>query len=95
MLYKGSVEDRVHSILSSRLESIHGLFGQIPDVLQDVWVDMALNDVQEAQRKIDSVPTHQPFELRYHVNVGKVNWETCIIVLDSTEKRKHLMTGWK
>lgn len=95
MRYKGSVEDRVHSILSSRLESIHGLFGQIPDVLQDVWVDLALNDIQEAQRKIDSVPTHHPFELRYHVNVGKVNWETCINVLDSTEKRKHLMTGWK
>lgn len=95
MRYKGSVEDRVHSILSSRLESIHGLFGQIPDVLQDVWVNVALNDIQEAQRKIDSVPTHHPFELRYHVNVGKVNWETCINVLDSIEKRKHLMTGWK
>lgn len=95
MRYKGSVEDRVHSILSSRLESIHGLFGQIPDVLQDVWVDVALNDIQEAQRKIDSVPTHHPFELRYHVNVAKVNWETCINVLDSTEKRKHLLTGWK
>jgi SNF2 family DNA or RNA helicase len=95
MRYKGSVEDRVHSILSYRLESIHGLFGQIPDVLQDVWVDVALNDIQEAQRKIDSVPNHHPFELRYHVNVGKVNWETCINVLDSTEKRKYLMNGWK
>ena len=95
MRYKDSVEDRVHSILSSRLESIHGLFGQIPDVLQDVWVNVALNDIQEAQQKIDSVPNHHPFDLRYHVNVGKVDWETCVNVLDSTEKRKHLMTGWK
>ncbi|MFS0598606.1 phospholipase D-like domain-containing anti-phage protein [Peribacillus frigoritolerans] len=95
MRYKGSVEDRVHSILSVRLESIHGLFGQIPDVLQDVWVDVALNDIYEAQKKIDAVPTRHPFELRYHVDVGRVNWENCVKVLDTLEKRKHLMTGWK
>jgi SNF2 family DNA or RNA helicase len=95
MRYKGSVEDRVHSILSSRLESIHNLFGQIPDVLQDIWIDVALNDIKEAQRKIDAVPKHHPFELRYHVNVGRIDWDSCVQVLDSSEKRKHLMTGWK
>lgn len=58
---------------------IHGLFGEIPDV-------------QQNQCKIDSVLIHHPFELSYHVNVGKVNWEPCI--KNSTEKRKHL-TGWK
>lgn len=34
--YGGSVEDRVHQILSSRLQDIHTLFGQVPDVLEDV-----------------------------------------------------------
>ncbi|MFD1040345.1 phospholipase D-like domain-containing anti-phage protein [Virgibacillus byunsanensis] len=94
MRYKGSVEDRVHSILSERLESIHGLFGQIPDVLQDVWVDVALNNDEEAQKKIDAVPTYHPFEMRYHVDVGRVDWENCVEVLDTSEKRKHLMNGW-
>lgn len=37
MRYKDSVEDKVHFMLSERLESIHSLFGQIPDILQDVW----------------------------------------------------------
>jgi len=41
MRYQGSVEDRVHELLSSRLEDIHGLFGQIPDILEDVWIDVA------------------------------------------------------
>jgi len=95
MRYKGSVEDRVHSLLSARLENIHGLFGQIPDVLQDVWVEVALNNIAEAKRKIDEVPKQHPFELRYHVHVGKVNWENCAVVLDAKEKRKHLMNGWK
>lgn len=95
MRYKGSVEDRVHSLLSERLANIHGMFGQIPDVLEDVWIHVALNDIEEAKRKIDAIPKQHPFELRYHVNVGKVDWESCAKVLDSREKRKHLMAGWK
>jgi len=95
MRYKGSVEDRVHSLLSERLANIYSMFGQIPDVLEDVWVHVALNEIEEAKRKIEAIPKHHPFELRYHVNVGKVDWESCAKVLDSKEKRKHLMTGWK
>jgi superfamily II DNA/RNA helicase len=95
MRYKGSVEDRVHSLLSERFANIYGMFGQIPDVLEDVWIHVALNDIEEAKRKIDAIPKQHPFELRYHVNVGKVDWESCAKVLDSREKRKHLMTGWR
>jgi hypothetical protein len=46
--YRGSVEDRVHQVLADRLESIHQLFGQIPDTLEDVWVQIALASEQEA-----------------------------------------------
>ena len=95
MRYKDSVEDRVHSLLSKRFANIYGMFGQIPDVLEDVWIHVALNDIEEAKRKIDAMPKQHPFELRYHVNVGKVDWESCTRVLDSREKSKHLMTGWK
>jgi SNF2 family DNA or RNA helicase len=95
MRYKGSVEDRVHSLLSERLANIYGMFGQIPDVLEDVWIHVALNETEEAKRKIDAIPKQHPFELRYHVNVAKVDWEGCAKVLDNREKRKHLMAGWK
>ena len=94
MRYKGSVEDRVHDLLSERFGHIYGMFGQIPDVLEDVWIDAALGQIEDAKKKIDAVPPTHPFDLRYHKNVGTVNWESCAEVLDSTEKRKHLMTGW-
>jgi hypothetical protein len=93
--YKWSVEDRVHSLLSERLANIHSFFGQIPDILEDVWVHVALNEIEEDKRKIDAIPKQHPFELRYHVNVGIVDWESCAKVLESHEKRKHLMEGWK
>jgi len=56
MRYKDSVEDRVHKMLSKRLEKIYGLFGQIPDVLEDVWINVAIHKQDEALKIIDQLP---------------------------------------
>ncbi|OUC05847.1 helicase SNF2, partial [Litorilinea aerophila] len=63
--YKDSVEDRVHQLLSTRLQHIYGLFGQLPDVLEDAWIAAAMQDMEQARRIIDSVPQQHPFDLRY------------------------------
>jgi SNF2 family DNA or RNA helicase len=93
MRYKGSVEDRVHELLSDRLESIHQLFGQIPDVLEDVWVQMAQGKIEEAKQTINAVPQQHPFEFKYH-QVKKVPWESCVTVLSASDRRQHLLQGW-
>lgn len=94
MRYKNSVEDKVHSMLSERLESIHNMFGQIPDILEDVWIDIALGNIEKANKIIGEIPKYHPFQLRYERGVGKVNWESCTKVLDKVEKRKYLMNQW-
>jgi superfamily II DNA or RNA helicase len=91
--YKDSVEDRVHELLSSRLNDIHSLFGQIPDVLEDVWVNVAIGEKEEAKRIIDALPKEHPFEIRY-TKVEKVDWESCATVLSAEEKRRVLEKGW-
>ncbi len=93
MRYAGSVEDRVHALLSERLENIANLFGQIPDILEDVWIDIALGEIDRAKRTIDAVPKQHPFELRYH-RVEKVDWESCSRVLDTDARKRFLTTGW-
>jgi superfamily II DNA/RNA helicase len=93
MRYKDSVEDRVHQLLSSRLKDIYNLFGQIPDVLEDVWVEVAIGEKENAKRIIDAVPVEHPFEMRY-TNVEPVDWETCATVLSSQEKKRILREGW-
>lgn len=93
MRYKGSVEDRVHELLSDRLENINSLFGQIPDVLEDVWVDIALNKIDDAKKTIDGIPQRHPFEIRYDKPVP-IDWESCAKVLDNYEKKQHLLNGW-
>lgn len=93
MRYKDSVEDRVHDLLSDRLENIYNLFGQIPDVLEDVWVNVALGEIEKARQTIDAVPRQNPFEIRYQ-RIEKVPWESCSQVLDNRERRQHLMKAW-
>jgi superfamily II DNA/RNA helicase len=92
--YKDSVEDQVHQILSGRLQGIYQLFGQIPDVLEDVWVALALGEKEQAKKIIDVLPKEHPFEVRY-TKVEKVNWESCSMVLSAIEKRRVLSEEWR
>jgi len=93
MRYRGSVEDRVHQLLSERLANIRDMFGQIPDTLEDVWVAAALRDEEEANRVIDAVPKRHPFEMRYD-RIENVDWESCSRVLDSASQLEALRKGW-
>lgn len=93
MRYADSVEDRVHQLLSDRLKDIHNLFGQIPDILEDVWVAMAVGEKERAAKIINELPKSHPFELRY-THVGKTDWESSSDVLDAAEKKKALSKGW-
>lgn len=94
MRYQWSVEDRVHELLSGRLKEIYDLFGQIPDVLEDVWIQMAVGEIEAAKQTIDALPSQHPFEIKYHQKIEKVNWESCAQVLDATERKKFLLRGW-
>ena len=93
MRYANSVEDRVRQLLSQRLERISLLFGQLPDTLEDVWVDVALGRLDKARQTIDAVPEQHPFALRYR-EVERVDWESCARVLDDSVRRRSLARGW-
>lgn len=92
--YRGSVEDRVHQVLADRLESIHQLFGQIPDTLEEVWVKIALEGEQEARLLIDRTSaTRNPFDAKYS-KVEDAEWETCSLVLDPESVKEQLSRPW-
>jgi superfamily II DNA or RNA helicase len=93
MRYKDSVEDHVHHLLSERLENIHRMFGQLPDVLEDVWIEVAQGHIDRAKQIINAIPKKHPFDIRWN-KIEKVPWESCARVLESKEKRAHLSKGW-
>ena len=94
MRYKDSVEDRVHELLSERLKEITDMFGQLPDVLEDVWVQIAMGEKEEAEKIIGNIPKVHPFENRYNNGVSNIDWDSCTKVLKKEEKRKYFETGW-
>jgi len=94
MRYKGSVEDRVHELLSSRLAAIHQIFGQIPDILEDLWIEIAMGEIERAKQTINAVPKQHPFEIKYH-KPEKIAWESCTEVLDGSDRQKSLLKGWE
>jgi len=93
MRYKEPVEDRVHQLLSERLAGIYTLFGQLPDVLEDVWIDVALGQFERAKTTIDAVPQQHSFEIKYH-KMTKVPWESCTQVLNAAHRKQYLSRGW-
>jgi len=95
MRYRGSVEDKVHQVLSERLNDIYNMFGQIPDTLEDVWIDIAMNDEAKAKERINSLPKKNPFALKYETQIPETeNWEACTVVLDKKDKMMQLMKRW-
>jgi superfamily II DNA or RNA helicase len=93
MRYSGSVEDRVHKKLSDRLQNINNIFGQLPDTLEAVWIDIARNNEAAAEKKIDEVPEEHPFIDKYD-RIANVDWESCSVVLDAQTQLNALMRGW-
>lgn len=96
MRYKDSVEDKVHKALSGRMEDIYDMFGQIPDTLEDVWIDVATNNERQAKERIDQIPHTNPFIIKYEQRPGKTeDWSSCEAVLDKDDMKKTLLEGWK
>ncbi len=86
--------DRIHQVLADWLAAFHGLFGQNPDKLEDVWVEVALYDEQAARRLIDrTAAKRNPFDVKYS-KVEVADWETCNSVLNSVSVKELLSQGW-
>lgn len=93
--YKDSVEDKVHKVLSQRLNDIYNMFGQIPDTLEDVWIDVAENNMERAMERINAIPDKNPFALKYEtIPPVTEDWDKCAEVLDKKEKMERLYRGW-
>lgn len=91
--YLDSVEDKVHKKLSDRLARINGIFGQLPDTLEDVWIDIARHEDERAEQLIESFKDEHPFNEKYD-RIADVDWESCSVVLDAQTQLNALMRGW-
>ena len=95
MRYKDSVENVVHRKLSGRMKEIHDIFGQIPEVLEDVWVLVANHEEEKARQRIDAVARRSAFQIKYEDRIPPSgDWERCEVVLSHRDKIAELSRGW-
>ena len=88
------VEDRVHQVLADRLEPFIVLSGEIPDTLEEVWIEVALQNEQAANQLIDRTrATRNPFDVKYS-KVDQADRDTCATVLDPISVNEQLSKGW-
>lgn len=92
--YCDSVEDEVHAVLSGRLKEIQSVFGTLPDMLEDAWIQAALGDREAARRLIEAVPRHS-FDIRYTEHLPDTDWNRCEQVLNRHDLVDALRLGWR
>jgi hypothetical protein len=96
--YAGTVEDQVYVALSLRFGDIFAVLGQLPDAIEDDWIDAVLKDrsaVQHFSQRVDRAKP--PMELRYLRDVADDNgldWEYTEKVLSSRDIDDWMRRGW-
>lgn len=100
LLYHGSVQptvdEKVYAKLSSRMKDRFDIFGTLPDVIDDDWIDdeekfeAQLRDYTERRARANA------FDLRYAGDVipKDERWELCEKVLARNDVKKRLSRGW-
>ncbi len=97
LVYNETRDEKVYKVISRRLKDKHDIFGGIPDIIDDEWID----DVEEMEKKMD-VYIHlreqakNAFDMKYQTSINpNVNrWELCSKVLSRKDVTDILSEAW-
>jgi superfamily II DNA/RNA helicase len=100
LLYHGStqptVDEKVYAKLSSRMKDRFDIFGTLPDVIDDDWIDDEEKFEAELKNYTNRRARANAFDLRYGDDVDPKGerWELCEKVLARNDVKKRLSRGW-
>ena len=95
-VYHGTIDEKVYETLSARMQDRYNIFGTLPDVIEDDWIE----DIENLGEKLREFTTKKKqanaFDLRYaqDVTADEHRWELCERVLARTDVTKRLSRGW-
>ncbi len=96
LVYHGTVDEKVYETLSTRMRDRYDIFGTLPDVIDDDWID----DVEKLDEKLRDFTIRREkanaFDLRYggDVDASGPPWELCERVLARHDVVERLSRGW-
>jgi len=105
MVYAGTRDEVVYDRLSSRMRDRFDLFGQLPDVIEDSWIDDASALDRELDTFIEKRRTANAFSLRWggtatgteltaEERAWHAGWESCSRVISRRDVSQRMAEGW-
>jgi len=98
MRYDRGAEDRLYSVLSTRIQEITAIFGTVPDFIVDDWVKAMLEDRQWDETTLVTLISDRkknPFSLKESTESLKDDWDSTVEVLNQQEALEQFTGGWK
>ena len=105
LIYEGSRDEVVYDRLSDRMRDRFDIFGQLPDTLEDDWIDSEERLEAELRKHADRRRQASAFDVRWGGTATgrgidpvqaawQAGWETCTKVLAREDVEKALSEGW-
>jgi superfamily II DNA or RNA helicase len=96
LVYRGTRDEDIYHRLSARMKNRFDLFGALPDVIKDDWIEnVELLDAKLAEF-IERKERMNAFDIRYSATIdpGGERWERCANVLSRRDIVEWLSKGW-
>jgi superfamily II DNA or RNA helicase len=97
LVYAGTRDQVVYDRLSQRMRDRYDIFGSLPDVIEDDWID----DIEHLDDKLSEFiekrqAARSAFDLRYGDTIDPEGepWEKCSKVLSRRDLEEALSRGW-
>ena len=97
LVYHGTLDERIYSVLSERMKNIYDLFGSLPETIEDEWID----EQESLQDRLDKYvherdEARNAFTLAYDDRLDSEadQWEECSMVLSRRDIEKEMNKAW-
>lgn len=97
LVYHDTQDEKVYQVISKRLKDRFDIFGGLPDIIDDEWID----NIETLEDKMDEYihlrkKAKDVFEMRYKetINPDENRWERCSNVLSRRDVFEKMSEAW-
>ena len=97
LVYRGTVDERVYNALSERMQKRFNIFKNLPDVLDDDWIE----DEEKLRENLKDYILNREgvesaFDIRYNdtIRPDGPDWRACEEVISRSDLKEELLKGW-
>ena len=97
LVYHNTQDEKVYQVISRRMKDRFDIFGGLPDVIEDEWIE----DEEKMDEMMDQYihlrqEARDVFEVRYQetIDPDKDRWELCSRVLARRDVLERLSAPW-